>query len=101
MYTGEPNRALDHYHNLDDIREIRNIKNKSILNDNDRILLLDSEGKFRFIYSTISYLKTIFGVGGSTFFSGSLDEIIIENRAWSAQEVKHKYNEYRGFTAIM
>ena len=66
MYKGTPQRVYDHYHNVEDLKGNRDIKNKSVLNDNDRILLLDSEGKFRFIYSAFSYLKTIFGVGGST-----------------------------------
>ena len=39
--------------------------------------------------------------GNSEYFNGSIDEVIIENRAWSASEVKKYYTNSRGFYATL
>lgn len=63
-------------------------------------------------YGTVNYNGTIISstnnlyIGqadddANRFFQGLIDEVIIENRAWSASEVKKYYTNSRGFYATL
>ena len=41
------------------------------------------------------------GMNTVDYFNGEIDEVIIENRAWSAEEVKKDYTQSRGFFATL
>lgn len=40
-------------------------------------------------------------LGSAYFFQGLIDEVIVENRAWTAEEVKKYYTNSRGFFATL
>lgn len=61
---------------------------------------LDNSNTANIINTSVVPTKTVaFGANTANdeFYSGSLDEIIIDNTAWSAAQVKNEYSRVKGF----
>ncbi len=56
------------------------------------------------VYNTTNYIRVgCRNANGSDdlFYNGLLDELFLDGKAWTPQEIKRKYSEYKGFTAII
>ena len=63
----------------------------------DGIAMTQAETKTNVFASPSDSLRIGKRNGAARFYSGRLDEIVIEQRAWSAAEIKNKYAYYKGY----